>query len=222
MAIEVSANSFIDVNYFNLMANVELVSITYGQAFNEIRLIYLINSAISFMEKFCNRLLKARDFSYLPADISSYDSKNSIFDGPNGNIFRFPVIPVNGITTFMISDEIITPATNYNADDGYVLYSSKGELYYYDGFDYGSKQNVKVKWNGGIVEGTDDYGQLQYIQYLLARQLFDSDPINDIIVSETFSNYSYKKASIKDLADYLGLPVFVFNRLELYRRHYFS
>lgn len=223
MAITVSLNSFIDVDDFNMMAGETLVPVSSStQSVDEMRLVTLINTVVGFMEKFCNRLLKARTFSYLPADILTYDPKHSIFDPPQGDTFWFPTAPVNSITTFMISDEVITPATTYDADDGYVLYASKGSLFYYDGFDYGSKQNVKVKWNGGIASGTDDYTQLQYIQYLFVKYLFDDDPTKDDLISETFSNYAYKKANIKDLAKYLGIPMFVFNRLALYRRHYFS
>jgi hypothetical protein len=222
MSIPISSKSFIDIDYFNIMASEELVSVTYGQSFDEIRLIHMINSVIGFMEKFCNRTLKARDFSYLPADTSSYDSKNSIFDAPNGNTLWFPTCPINSITTFMISDEVITPATDYQGSDGYILYSTKGCLVYDYGFDYPYRQNIKVKWNGGYVEGTDEYNELKYLQYLFTKQLFDSDPINDGITSETFSNYSYKTGSIKDVAEYFGIPMFIFNRLASYRRHYFS
>lgn len=223
MALTVSANSFIDVDDFNMMAGETLVPVSSStQSADEMRLITLINSVVGFMEKFCNRLLKARTFSYLPADILTYDPQHSIFDPPKGDTFWFPTAPVNSITTFMISDEVIIPTTNYDADDGYVLYAVKGSLFYYDGFDYGSRQNVKVKWNGGIAVDTDDYTQLQYIQYLFVKNLYDNDPSNDDIIAETFSNYSYKKSTSKDLATYLGIPSFVFNRLALFRRHVIS
>lgn len=223
MPITVSSNSFIDVDDFNMMAGETLVPVSSStQSADEMRLITLINSVIGFMERFCNRLLKARTFSYLPADVLTYDPSNSIFDPPKGDTFWFPTYPVNSITTFLISDIAVTPATTYDADDGYVLYSAKGNLFYYDGFDYGSRQNVKVKWNGGIVSGTDDYTQLQYLQYLFVKNLWDSDPSNDDIISETFSNYSYKKSTSKDLATYLGIPSFVFNRLALFRRYAIS
>lgn len=221
MALTVSEHSFIDIDDFNLMAGETLVPVSSStQSADEMKLIMLINSVIGFMEKFCNTLLKARDFSYLPAD-ASYDPHYSIFDPPKGDTFWFPVVPVNSITTFLISDIAITPATTYDATDGYVLYSQKGSLFYADGFEYGYRKNVKVKWNGGIVEGTEDYTQLQYIQYLFVKYLWNEEPVNDNIISETFSNYAYKKTNIKDLSEYLGIPMFVFNRLELYRGHNF-
>lgn len=223
MSLTVSEHSFIDVDDFNVMTGSTLVPVSSStQSADEMRLITLINTVILFMEKFCNTLLKARDFSYLVADVTSYNPKYSIFDPPQNDVFWFPITPVNSITTFMISDVVITPATNYEASDGYVLYSSSGKLYYAEGFEYGYKQNVKVKWNGGYVEGTDDYTQLQYLQYLFVKFLWNEEPINDNIISEVFSNYSYKKTSTKDLAQYLGIPMFVFNRLVMFRREQIS
>lgn len=217
-----SEHAFIDIDYFNQMADDNLVvESSSGQSTDELRLVALINSVTVFMEKFCNRPLKARDFSYISTD-SSYNPQYAIFDPPSGENFWFPTYPVNSITTFLVSGTAIVPTAEYDlSDDGYVLYASMGKLYYPYGFDLGYRQNVKIKWNGGIQEGTDEYEQLKYIQYLFVRQLFDSDPINDDIVSETLVNYSYKKASSKELAEYFGIPLFVFNRLEQYRRFYF-
>jgi hypothetical protein len=219
MALTVSENSFIDVDDFNLMAGSTIVPVSSStQSADELRLITLINTVILFMEKFCDTLLKARDFSYVVGE-TAYNPEYSIFDPPEGTSFWFPVIPVNSITTFLISDEVITPATTYEADDGYVLYSQKGNLFYYGGFDYGYRKNIKIKWNGGIVENTNDYTELQYLQYLFVKYLWDDDPVNDNIISETFSNYAYKKSNVKDLAEYLGIPMFVFNRLYNFKRH---
>lgn len=218
----ITANSFISIDYFNAMANEVLVPVSSsGQSTDEMRLVNLINAVLRFMEKFCNTLLKARDFSYISTD-ASYNPKYAIFDPPQGNTFWFPVKPVNSITTFMISDEVITPATDYEGSDGYILYPEKGCLIYTYGFDYGYRRNVKVKWNGGIQINTDDYFELQYIQYLFVKFLFDDDPNNDVIASETLSNYSYKTTDIREYAAYLGIPMFVFNRLLVYRRNYIA
>jgi hypothetical protein len=224
MALTVSANSFIDVDYFNLMAGEVLVPVSSsGQSEDEMRLITLINMTVGFMENFCNRLLKARDFSYDSND-EAYNSAFAIFDAPEKDTFWFPTVPVNELTEFIVSDETITAATDNLGEDGYILYPTKGLLYYSYGFNSGYKQNIKIKWNGGIddITSIDDYNQLQYIQYLLTKQMWDGDPINDGIISETLANYTYEKSNPKDLAEFMGVPIFVFNLLGTYKRYYFS
>lgn len=224
MPLTISDSSFIDVDYFNMMAGEVLVPVSSSsQSVDEMRLITLINSMAYFMENFCGRLLKARDFSYDPND-TAYNPQYSIFDPPDKDTFWFPVIPVNELTEFIITDETIVPATDNLGEDGYILYPTKGALYYALGFDAGYKQNIKAIWNGGIDETLqpDDYAQLQYIQYLLSKQMFDSDPINDNIIKETLANYDYTKANPKDLAEYMGVPIFVFNLLGTYKRYYFA
>jgi hypothetical protein len=224
MPVAISDISFINLSYYNML---NLSDIASGSDEGD-RLSSIINSNILIMEKFCNRPLKARNFYYeapveeLEGEIYNYDEKYSTFNPPEGTSFWFPTYPVNSITEFLITGTAISPSTDYTGDDGYILYKSKGNLYYSGGFDYGYFNNVKIKWNGGYSSShIEDYNQLQYIQFLFTKFLYDNDPINDSIIKETLSNYSYTRANPKDLADFMGIPILVFNLLNSYRRMYF-
>jgi hypothetical protein len=206
-------SAFIDVSYFEENSG---LTITPGSD-DETRLIYLINTAVDVLEGICGRKLKARDFSYDPLD-SDYDQEYSIFDGPSGINFWFPTYPINSLTTLIISEDTIIPATGYDDNDGYFLYNKSGKLVYYYGFDYGYNQNVKINWNGGYNSNHDEYAELQYLTYQLVKKLWDGNPGDDELISETLDNYKYTKASPKDLAKFFGLPPFVFYNLFKYKR----
>lgn len=215
----ISEHAFIDIDYFNLMANDEdlVVISSSGQSDDESRLENLINVTTKFFEEFCNRPLKARDFSYDPLSVN-YSPEYAIFDPPPKTIFWFPTYPVNSITEFIISATTIIAATDYTDDTGYFLYSKNGKLVYSYGFDYGYIQNVKVKWNGGYNSNHQEYSDLQYLTYLFVKFLWDNDPNDDGLISETLGNYKYTKASAKDLAKYFGMPPFIFHSLSNYKR----
>lgn len=215
----ISSNAFIDIDYFNQMAGDEdlIVISSSEQSIDELRLETLINITTKFFEEFCNRLLKARDFSYDPAS-DNYNPEYSIFDPPLKTIFWFPTYPVNSITEFTISDTAIIASTGYADDSGYFLYSKTGKLVYSYGFDYGYIQNIKVKWNGGYDTTHEEYKELQYLTYLFVKYLWDNDPNDDGLISETLGNYKYTKASAKDLAKYFGVPPFIFYTLTNYKR----
>jgi hypothetical protein len=214
-----SDNAFIGVDYFNLMSGDELViESSSGQSNDELRLINLINSITKFFECFCNRTLKTRDFSYISTDLS-YNPQYSIFDPPPKETFWFPTYPVNTLTTFIIGEDVILPSINYEDNDGYFLYNHIGKLIYSYGFDYGCLQNIKVKWNGGYKTTHEEYAELQYLTYLFTKSLFDNDPNQDGIISETLGNYKYTKTNPKDLSQYLGVPSFIFHTLNNYKRY---
>lgn len=217
--MSINSNSFIDIDYYNSMVGESdlIIVSSSGQSYDEIRLTNLINMVATFMELFCDRLLKARDFSYISTE-DSYDPKYSIFDPPPKSIFWFPTYPVNTITTFIISDTTILPASSYDDDTGYFLYNSTGKLVYYYGFDYGYNQNIKVKWNGGYTTDHKEYEELQYLQYLLVNNFWNNDPNDDGLLSETLGNYKYTKADPKTLAKFFGVPPFIFYSLSNYRR----
>lgn len=211
------SSAFIDSAYFRYMTEEE---IDEGSE-DEIRLIYLINAITVMFEKVCGRKLKARDFSYDPLSVN-YDFQYSIFDPPPRTIFWFPTYPVNSLTTFIVSDDTITEATDYEDTDGYFLYPENGKLVYSYGFDYGYNQNVKAVWNGGYSSTNSAYNELQYLTYQVVKKLWDSEPGDDEKISETLDNYKYTKASPEQLSKFFGMPPFVFYNLFNYKRLYFA
>lgn len=184
MAETLSTNAFIDYAYYNSLSGESFTS-------TDQQLIILINTITEIFETTANRLLKARDFSY-DLDSVSYNADYSIFDPPENENFYFPTFPVNSITEIKISDVIITAATDYYADDGYVLYNRAGKLYYYNGFDYGYFKNIKIKWNGGYASGSPLYSALQYWTYLSVNKMLNNT-VNSEMLSESIGNYRYTK-----------------------------
>lgn len=211
MATILSANAFIDYAYYN-----SIFGTTY--AVTDEKLIILINTVTEIFETVCNRFLKARDFSYISTDVA-YNPEFSIFDPPEKDIFYFPTYPVNTLTTFKISGTIITSATDYDGDDGYVLYNNIGKLVYTDGFDFGYFKNIETKWNGGYASGSHYYSSLQYWSALAVNK-FLNNPVDSELVSESIGNYKYTK-NPEYLSQFKGLfPDVYLNLLQLRKREF--
>jgi len=204
-----SANAFIDSSYFEQFSG---LSLTPEEIIN---LDILIDSVLYIFESFCSRKLKARDFSYL-VNSDSY----SVFDGPNGTVFRFPTYPVNSLTTFIVDEDTISVASNYADSDGYFLYGDMGSLVYSKGFSFGYHQNVKLVWNGGYGAIHESYSLLQQLTYLLVKKLWDDSAgdINPDIISERTLNYSYTKMNPQEMSRMFGLPLYVFYNLGRFKR----
>jgi len=209
MGVALSAYSFIDDKYYKIMEDVEDID-------DKNKVHHIMNFSISFMEDFCNRKLKARDFSYVIGseddENTDYDEKYSIFDSKKGTIFYFPTYPVNSISALYISGVEIVAATYYLDTEGYFLYKESGKLVYYDGFDYDYNQNIKIKWNGGYSSTDLHYSELQYIQYNIAKKFIEEDIIDTGLLSESLGNYRYSKATPEEMSETMGLPVFIFKK----------
>jgi len=211
MALQASA--LIDVDFYNTLS---------GEDFDDDdeKIIALINAATSLMENFCNRYLKARDFTY-DTESENYDQRYSIFDGPKFNQFWFPTYPLNSLTEFIISDVEIILATDYTDTTGYFLYPEKGLLVFDGGFDYGYMQNVTAIWNGGYVSGSIELTELQMMCYELVKN-FLSAPENSNKISEKIGNYSYTLNPAAITAKMMGLSPSVFGELGKYKREIFA
>ena len=222
--ITLSPYSFIDIDLFNILSGEVIVVSSSGSSDEEQRLLYCLNSAIEIMENLCCQPLLARDFSYDPVD-EAYKSeyeKYCIFDGPIGSYLWLPVFPVNAISELMISDTVIAVATAFNDREGYHLYKDQGKIYYPYGFDHGYPRNVMLKYNAGVSSTSSDYNKLQVIQFHLAKHIWDMEPGDDQIISETIGNYRYVQASPEHLSKFFGLPPFVFTNLLKYKKEVFS
>lgn len=213
--MSLSSHAFIDRTYFNSMSG---ESISAGSA-DETKLFNLINFSVKVFDSFCKRKLKARDFSYVSSSVN-YDPEYSIFNPPIGDTFWFPTYPVNSLTTFIISSDTITEATDYDDIDGYYLYKHLGKLVYEYGFDPGYNKNIKAVWNGGYnsTNHPDDYASLQYLQYCFVKELWSSVPGDDRIISESIGNYRYTLASPDALAKFFGISPVIFHNLSRFKR----
>jgi hypothetical protein len=211
MALEASA--LIDIHMYNEFSG---ESIEEGEHATEA----LINFASVAMESFCKRLLKARDFSYDPAD-DSYDPDRAIFDGVYSDIFYLPLSPINSITELWISDDIIPLAVDHNDLNGYFMYRSAGKLVYSYGFDGGYNQNVKLKWNGGFKNTSMEMFELQHLCYELIT-IIKGSGTSPVFASEKIGNYSYQKFNPILLNQLQGFSPMLFNRLSRYKRKVFA
>lgn len=187
------SSCFIDIDYYNsLLIDYPEDQIDVSIETDKVERFNLISNYVTtFFEKYTNRLLKSRDYSYLSTDTDSYNPDVTIFDGILGNFFYFPNYPVNSITTFIVSDNIILEASDYSDTSGYFLYKPAGKLKYYGGFDYGYLQNIKIKYNAGYSDTSMEYSTLQYLTFQAVKQLIDMNPSDNLILSETLGSYKY-------------------------------
>jgi len=210
--ILLSEYAFIDEEYF-LYTSGETEDSNNSDKIN-----ILINYVTNLFEYFCGRKLKARDFySY---DEEDMEEEYAIFDPPKGNTFWFPTYPINSITSFTISGINISEATNYDNTTGYFLYKKTGKLVYSYGFDYGYNKNIKVDWNGGYNNTHSEYSELQYLTYLMCSELWNVNPGESNLISETIGNYKWMKMSPKDLDNFKGLYPNIFFALSKYRKFF--
>jgi hypothetical protein len=207
--------ALIDIDYYETMSGEDTTDITD-------RIENLINITTISFEKFCNRLLKARDFDYLSTS-SDYNQLYTIFDGIEGKQFYFPTYPVNTLTTLVISDLTITAATDYDDLDGYHLYNSRGMLIYHGGFDFGYNKNVKIKWNGGYTANHEDMEELKYLCFDMVRTMNQNieNAMNTTLKSEKIGNYAYTNFEPGTMYKMQGLNPNVFAALKKYRKEVF-
>jgi hypothetical protein len=233
MTAVLAANALMDLETFYAMYQ-QQVNSKYlsddGGPIDEF-VIRTLNSTSTIFEKFCNRRLKARYYSYDPADVApinnedpledgivyEYDPDYTIFDPPDYNKFYFPTYPVNSIQKLLITDVEVTASTDYLATDGYVLYNKRGLIIYDQGFDYGYLKNVKVKWNGGYADGTNEMYELQWL-LLQAMKFVINAPANPLLQSETIGSYQYQNYSGFVLNTLKGFSPEVFVNLGRFRR----
>lgn len=185
----------------------------------------LINAVSSEFEKFCNRKLKARSYSYDSGD-SAYDAKMlhyCVFDAPPQATFWFPTYPVNALTEFKISGTAISAADSddYDASDGYRLYPRSGKLIYSQGFDYNYLQNIQVKWNGGYTDDHEEMDDLKYLCFSAIKQVMNA-PENEMLISERIGNYTYKMIAPDFQQKLRGFTPTTFENLMVYRKVVFS
>jgi hypothetical protein len=210
MTVTLAANALLDLESFYSMYQ-QQVNSSYetddGGPVDEF-VIRSINAASTTFEKFCNRRLKAQYYSYDPDDalpideedpneddiVYTYDLDYTVFDPPKNSRFWFPTYPINSITEFLVRDVEIIPSTNYLATDGYILYKNQGYLIYEQGFDFGYYKCVKVKWNGGYLDGSDEMYQLQHLLFQSIKTII-SAPENPLLQSETIGSYQYQNYS---------------------------
>jgi hypothetical protein len=206
MAVTLAVNALLDLTSFYSMYQ-QQVNSSYetddGGPVDEF-VIRSINAASTTFEKFCNRRLKAQYYSYDPDDadpqkvgagiLYNYDLEYTVFDPPKNSRFWFPTYPINSITKFLVRDVEVTPSINYLATDGYILYKNQGYLIYEQGFDFGYYKCVKVKWNGGYEDGSDEMYQLQHLLFQSMKTII-SAPENPLLQSETIGSYQYQNYS---------------------------
>jgi hypothetical protein len=181
----------------------------------------LINAVSTEFEKFCNRKLKARDYTYDDQD-TGYSIDNlhyAVFDAPQGYTFWFPTYPVNSVTEFIVSGNTISAAAadDYDASDGYMLYPRRGKIVYTQGFDYSYLQNIQIKWNGGYSDDHESMSDLKYLCFSAIKQFINA-PDNQMMQSERIGNYTYKLMSADFQKELRGLAPTIFENLMPYRK----
>jgi hypothetical protein len=213
MAVTLSSQCFIDLEYFNTNFNSTIIKNSEDQD----KLYNILNYIVALFEHLTGRILKARDFSS-DVQLASYSEEYTNFDGPRGNIFWFPTYPVNSITSFSISGTTISAATDYQGDTGYLLYKELGKLIYFGGFDYGYFKNIVVNYNAGYGSTHKYYSELQYLTYLLASEQYVLEAGNENLIAETIGNYKYVRLNPRDLEKFKGLYPKIYYGIMKFRR----
>jgi hypothetical protein len=175
-----------------------------------------INYTTVLFERFCNRKLKARDFSFDPESVN-FDEAYTVFDGPAGFNFYFPTYPVNEVYSFFINGEQIPESQNYLGTDGYLLYKNKGLIKYNRGFHVGYWKNVKVNWNGGYTENSPEYMALKHMSLEMVKTIMNM-PKNTNLQSEKIGNYAYTLLAPNQMKELKGVCPHIFSALGMYRK----
>lgn len=209
-----NANALIDKTYFEQMWQGEDIDTDQMENF--------INAISTAFEKFCNRFLIERTYTYVSAEENAaskifYVPEYTIFDAPPQTVFWFPTYPIAEVTEFLITDISISVTTGYIADDGYLLYTRTGKLVYSYGFDYPYMKNVKVKWKGGYPEDSPEISHLRYLCFLAVKDMVNA-PQNMTYESERIGQYSYKTMPTSFMKSLQGLSPIVFSDISKYRR----
>ena len=186
----------------------------------------LINAVSTQFEKFCNRFLVERTFTYDIADTVNYDVNllhYSIFDAPKLGFLYLPTYPVSSITKLEISGVEISAAASddYDASDGYMLYNAAGKIIYSQGFDFPYLQNVKIIWKGGYNDDHPEMSDLKYLCYMAIKNYVNA-PDNSMMESERMGNYTYKLMSPLFQKELRGYSPQIFENLMKYRKVAFA
>lgn len=173
---------FADLDDVKLSLGIASSTVTHDELLQR-----LINSASSFMDKFCDRQLLAIDYD----DSVDADQKFTRYDGDGTAILLLKQYPINTVTTVTSSGETIATAsaTDYYGSTGYLIYPDRGILYYENGWDLG-KQNVRVTYNAGYESNTRAAYELQQLCVELTTWVFNNRK-NLGFKSETLMNYRY-------------------------------
>lgn len=212
--MSLNANALLDKTYFEQMWQ--------GEDIDQDRLENMINAISSAFEKFCNRTLKERAFTFVEGEEDTdsgiyYSLEYTIFDAPPKTTFWFPTYPVAEVSFFEISGVEISLATDYEASNGYMLYNRTGKLVYAYGYDYPYLQNVRVKWKGGYPDSSAEMSQLKYLAFLAIKDVINA-PQNMTYESEKIGQYSYKTIPTYFMKSLQGLSPKVFSDISKYRR----
>lgn len=216
-------NALIDTTYFYQMYSEEdWIEDEKEKAMIEA----IINAVSSEFEKFCNRKLVARNYTYDSGDTDDYDVKllhYAVFDAPKDYTFWFPTYPVNTVSEFVISGTAISEAAadDYDASDGYILYRRKGKIFYGQGYDFNYRQNIQVKWNGGYTEEHEEMADLKYLCFSAIKQFMNA-PDNEMLQSERIGNYTYKLMSPEFQQQLRGLAPTIFENLMPFKKVAFA
>ena len=215
-------NALIDTDYYYAMVGDE----AEGDLEERNAIETLINAVSSQFEKFCNRKLKARNYTYDSGDTNDYDIDllhYAVFDAPQGYTFFFPTYPVNSISEFLVSGLEISAAAadDYDASDGYQIYPRRGKLIYSQGFDYSYLQNVQIKGNRRSRTTPVVIGALQYLCFSTIKQYMNA-PDNEMLQSERIGNYTYKLMSPEFQRVLRGLAPTIFENLMPYKKVAFA
>ena len=215
-------NALIDIDYYYAMIGDQ----AEGDLEERNAIEALINAVSSEFEKFCNRKLKARNYTYDSGDTDDYDINllhYALFDAPEGYTFWFPTYPVNSVSEFKVSGTAISVAASddYDASDGYLLYPRRGKLVYGQGFDYNYLQNIQIKWNGGYSDDHEAMADLQYQCFSAVKQFINA-PDNEMLQSERIGNYTYKLMSPEFQKQLRGLAPSIFENLMPYKKVAFA
>ena len=181
----------------------------------ETQIIGLINYTSTVFEKFCNRPLKHRQYSYNP-ESEFYNPDFSIFDSVRREYLYLPTYPVTELTSVLVDDVEILPATDNLGHDGYVFYPKKG-LLVYCGFISEKRQNIKIEWAGGYTEESADFQSLAYMCSDVIESLLNK-PQKTMVQAEKIGNYSYTNLPFYMVKEMKGLTPTVFSALSMYRR----
>lgn len=215
--LALNPNAIMDLNTFYHMYK-SLVNSAFDEEDPEkkIMITWAINGVSAAFERFCNRPLKAQDYTYKVGE-DDYDESNSIFDPPPKNVFWFPTYPVNSLTTLLVFGIEVKPSTNSLATDGYILYNKTGKLIYDQGFYVGYYKTIKVEWNGGYDADSYEMAELQVLCFRMVNSLLQSKS-NPLLQSETIGGYQYQLFSPTLINAMRGLAPDVYSGLGRFRR----
>lgn len=154
----------------------------------------LIDNASSFIDNDCRRRLKATDYD----SAVTADQENCWYDGDASRILILRQYPVNSVSSLVVSGATIDAAsvTDYYGSTGYVIYQSRGHLFYGSGFAAGIK-NVRVSYNAGYATDSREWYELRQLCQSLVGWVFNNRSHLGF-KSERFMNYAYTRGDLKE------------------------